>query len=354
MRTVLSSLFHRPLAWLQGLSRQGRWALGLLLGLYLTAALAAPLAPYSPYQSWPQAPLAPPSPLYWVSPQGQLTWPYTLPQQRHFNPRTLRFYYTPLLHQPQPLQWGVHNASGWHLLGVPNDAAHGLHWLGTDSQGRDLFSRLLWGGQITLSVGFAGLLVAFPLGLVLGGLAGYLGGWVDTLLMRGSEVLMTLPSLYILISIAALLPPQLSSSQRFLLVTLALALLGWMGLARVVRNLVRDVKAKDYVLAAQSLGSGTWGVLWRHILPQTKSYVGVALTLSIPGYMLAESGLSFLGLGIQQPEASWGNLLREAQDLSNLVERPWMLAPGLCLLLAIWGFNTLGNALQRQQEQERS
>jgi peptide/nickel transport system permease protein len=169
---------------------------------------------------------------------------------------------------------------------------------------------------------------------------------LDAILMRVAEVMMSIPSLYLLVGLAALLPAGVSSTQRFALVTILLAVVGWAGLARVVRGMVLSLKLLDYVEAARALGAGTGRLLWRHILPQTSSYVLVALTIGVPGYILAESGLSFLGLGIQQPDASWGNLLKEAQDINNLLYAPWMLAPGLLIFIAVLAFNVVGDAVR--------
>lgn len=330
----------------------------VLLTLYTAVALAGWLAPYSPQAHWPNHTLAPPTPVYWHTPTGKLTWPYVLAQQKRWHAPTLTYRYVPQLNRPYPLRFHV-VGQPYRLLGlIPltrhafgiapqgDGSAVGLHLLGTDSLGRDSFSRLLYGGQLTLTIGFLSLMITLPLGLTLGGLAGLLGGWVDTLLMRLAEVMMSIPSLFLLVALAALIPASLSSSARFAAVVLILAFIGWAGLARVIRGMVMAIGQLDYVQAARAIGVSRLALLWRHILPQTASYVLVAVTLGVPGYLLAESGLSFLGLGIQQPDASWGNLLKEAQDMSNLLERPWMMTPGYLIFAAVLAFNVLGDALR--------
>jgi peptide/nickel transport system permease protein len=190
------------------------------------------------------------------------------------------------------------------------------------------------------------LLIAFPIGLLYGGIAGYVGGMVDNLMMRFAEIMMSIPSLYLLLSLAAILPPGLPSGVRFALVTAILAFIGWAGLSRVIRGMVLTIKTQEFIEAERALGMNHLAVILKHILPQTASYVMVAITVVIPGYILAESGLSFLGLGIQQPDPSWGNMLKEAQELTNLLYRPWMLMPGLLIFLAVLSFNVLGDALR--------
>jgi peptide/nickel transport system permease protein len=319
-------------------------ATAVLLALYGMVTLADVLAPYTLHWADRNRANAPPTWVYVLACDARnrlfVTWPYVFAYRRHRHPATLETQYVPDVSQRYPLRLFQNG----RLLSV--DAPARLNLLGTDQNGRDLFSRLLFGGRISLTVGFLGLLVSVPVGLLVGGLAGYVGGWLDAILMRVAEVMMSIPSLYLLVGLAALLPAGVSSTQRFALVTILLAVVGWAGLARVVRGMVLSLKLLDYVEAARALGAGTGRLLWRHILPQTSSYVLVALTIGVPGYILAESGLSFLGLGIQQPDASWGNLLKEAQDINNLLYAPWMLAPGLLIFIAVLAFNVVGDAVR--------
>ena len=219
--------------------------------------------------------------------------------------------------------------------------------LGADAFGRDEVSRLLFGAQVSLSVGLVGIALSFSLGMLLGGLSGYLGGWVDALIMRSSELLLAIPGLYLILALRALFPIQLPSQQVYLAIVAILALIGWAGLARVIRGMVMAIRRADYVIAAEALGLGRWRVLVRHILPNTVSYVIVAATLAVPGYILAEVFLSFLGVGVQEPAASWGNMLNQARGLRVLDSFPWLLyAPGAAIFVTVLAFNALGDGLR--------
>ena len=341
--------------------KQKQWwrtnAFGFLTALYTVVAFSGVIAPYHPNTAYTKQAYLPPSPIYWVHPEtGWLTAPYVLEREKTFNPKTYEFQVYPKLGTTYPIQFFVNQGepyelfgfikTNFHLFGVV-EPAH-INLLGTDESGRDVFSRLLWGGQVSLTIGFVSLLIAFPLGLLVGGIAGYKGGWLDTALMRSTEILMSIPHLFILVSLASIMPPSLTSVQRFLLVSAFMALLGWTGLARIIRNLILSIKQQEFIEAATAMGASTPRILWRHLLPQTTSFLIVAATLGIPGYILAESGLSFLGLGIQQPDASWGNLLKEAQELSNLIERPWLMAPGLLIFGVVLAYNQLGESLRNR------
>ena len=197
-----------------------------------------------------------------------------------------------------------------------------------------------------MTVGFLALFVLFPIGLLYGGIAGYFGGITDTLMMRFAEAVMSIPSFYLLIILASILPSGMTSIQRFILIVIILALIGWAGFARVVRGMVLSVKNQEFVQAAKSIGASRLRIIIKHILPQTASFVIVAMTLSVPSYILSESGLSFLGLGIQQPDASWGNMLKEAQEYTNIIYRPWLLTPGFLIFIAVLAFNLIGDTIR--------
>ena len=231
-----------------------------------------------------------------------------------------------------------------HLITTDRDGR--LFLLGADINGRDVFSRLLFGGRISMTIGFLALFVLFPIGLLYGGIAGYFGGIVDTLMMRFAEAVMSIPSFYLLIILASILPSGMTSIQRFMLIVIILALIGWAGFARVVRGMVLSVKNQEFVQAAKSIGASRLRIIVKHILPQTASFVIVAMTLSVPSYILSESGLSFLGLGIQQPDASWGNMLKEAQEYTNIIYRPWLLTPGFLIFIAVLAFNLIGDTIR--------
>ncbi|MFI5370715.1 MAG: ABC transporter permease, partial [Candidatus Eisenbacteria bacterium] len=222
-----------------------------------------------------------------------------------------------------------------------------LHLLGTDPAGRDVLSRLLYGAQISLTVGLVGIAISFFLGLLLGGISGYYGGWVDTGIMRSTELLLSVPGLYLLIALRGLFPVDLPSAQVYLGIVVILAFIGWAALARVIRGMVLSIRESDYVAAAEALGMSRIRIIVRHVLPNTMSFVIVAATLAIPGYILGEVVLSFLGLGVQEPAASWGNMLAQARSVRVLTSFPWMLfAPGSAIFVTVLSFNVLGDGLR--------
>ncbi len=231
-----------------------------------------------------------------------------------------------------------------HLFGT--EAPGHIFLLGTDKFGRDIFTRLLFGARISLSVGLVGILISFSIGALIGGIAGYYGGVVDNVLMRVAEMIMAFPGFYLLLALRALLPTALPSTTVYLLIVLILSFIGWPGFARVIRGMFLSLREQEFSLAAKALGSTDLRIILRHILPNTMSFVIVAATLSVPGYILGESALSFLGLGIQEPQASWGNMLAAAMNTRVLVSFPWILVPGFLIFITILAFNFLGDALR--------
>jgi peptide/nickel transport system permease protein len=230
-----------------------------------------------------------------------------------------------------------------HFLGAEDGP---IFLLGTDVFGRDYLSRLIYGAMISLSVGFIGIVITFVLGMLVGGIAGFYGGRLDDLIMRGCEVMMSVPDFYLLLALAAALPPTLNPVAVYLLIIVILSFVGWAGMARIIRGMVLSVREREYVEAGRSLGLSDLKLITRHILPSTFTYAIIAATMSVPGYILAESGLSFLGLGIRDPMASWGNMLAAAQNLTTLTTRFWILAPAVAIFLTTLAFNLLGDGLR--------
>jgi peptide/nickel transport system permease protein len=232
-----------------------------------------------------------------------------------------------------------------HLFGT-GDPSYPVYLLGTDQYGRDIFSRLLYGSQISLSIGIVGILLSFSFGMIVGGVAGYFGGSVDNVIMRVCELIMSIPGLYLIMSLRAVFPPKLSSVQVYMLIIVILSFIRWAGSARVIRGMTLSLRERQFVLAARALGQSRRWIIVRHILPNTFSYVIVAATLSVPYYILAEVVLSFLNVGIQEPDASWGIMLNAAQNTEYLRSYPWLLAPGGAIFITVLAFNFLGDGLR--------
>ena len=326
---------------------------GVLLGLFYLLALLAPfVAPYPQEEMDRQRYFHPPQSLHWLGGgQGFSVRPYVRPT-RLANPATFTYVDDPSA--AQPVRFFVRGASysllglietDRHLFGV--DAPGRIYLLGTDSFGRDVLSRLLYGSQVSLTVGLVGIVISFTLGLLLGGVSGYFGGFADTAIMRFTELLLSIPSLYLIIALRGIIPIDLPSQQVYLGIVAILAFIGWAGVARVIRGLVLSLRKSEYVIAAEALGFSRFRIITRHILPNTLSFVIVAATIAVPGYILGEVVLSFLGVGVQEPAASWGNMLNQARSIRALTSFPWLLyVPGTAIFITVMAFNFLGDGLR--------
>ncbi len=336
--------------WNDKFSRISLIVLGMI---YLALFFADFLAPYTKDFSDRTMAYVPPSKIFVIDETNHLSKPYTYNYTREFDSENLRIKYTLDRSQKHYIKF-FSKGQPYKFLGIipmkrhliTTDTAGRLFLLGADINGRDVFSRILFGGRISMTIGFLALFVLFPIGLLYGGISGYFGGIVDTIMMRFAEAVMSIPSFYLLIILASILPSGMTSTQRFMLIVIILALIGWAGFARVVRGMVLSVKNQEFVQAAKSIGASRLRIIVKHILPQTTSFVIVAMTLSVPSYILSESGLSFLGLGIQQPDASWGNMLKEAQEYTNIIYRPWLLTPGILIFVAVLAFNVIGDTIR--------
>jgi peptide/nickel transport system permease protein len=218
--------------------------------------------------------------------------------------------------------------------------------LGTDRMGRDLLSRIIYGGRISMTVGLVGVFLSLVLGSILGTASGYWGGWVDNLIQRIVELLSAFPSIPLWMALAAALPPGWSSVQVYFGITIILSIISWGGLARQVRGKVLAYREQDFVMAAKAAGAGHWYIIVNHLLPGCYSHIIVIATLAIPGMILGETALSFLGLGIRPPMTSWGVLLEEAQRVTVLLHYPWLLFPAIPVLIVVIAFNFLGDAIR--------
>ncbi len=347
--------------WWQNLKQNTLARIGaiLLLFFYIAVIGADFFAPYNPYDAQTDGSLLPPTKIYWRNQSdgsdgswiGPHIYATTLgPTDLETGDRELKEDFQ----HPCPLGLFVKGDPyellpglklNRHLFGAIGEGK--INLLGTDEQGRDQFSRLLHGGKISLFIGLVGITISFPLGMIVGGISGYFGGWIDGILMRLVEVLMTIPGIYLLVALAAVLPPGLTSAQRFLLIVLITSFISWSGLARVIRGQVLSIKEQEFVQAARAVGANPFYIIVRHVLPQTASYIIISATLAVPGFIVAESVLSLIGLGIQQPDPSWGNLLSLATNASILVLQPWLIwPPALLIILTVLSFNLLGDGLR--------
>lgn len=217
---------------------------------------------------------------------------------------------------------------------------------GSDKLGRDIFSRVFIGAWISLTVGFVGTFLSLIIAIVLGGIAGYFGGATDWIIMRICEIFMLFPSFYFLLFLRSLIPSQLSPSAMYFMIVVILSLISWAGLSRVLRSMILSIKNEDFVLAAQAQGIKKSRIIFKHVLPQLSSYIIINISLSIPGYILGETGLSFLGLGISEPSISWGMLLSDAVQPYMVAAFPWIIIPSIFIILTVMSFNMIGDALR--------
>ena len=326
------------------------WLLGLA-SMHAVVACAGFFAPYDPIEQDREHPYAPPVRIHLRDTRGEFHWHpfvYALrPLEGAFD------RYEENTAEMIPLQFFVTGAH-YHLLGLVPCRVHlfgakegRVAVLGTDGYGRDQFSRLLWGGQISLLAGLLATALSLACGLMIGAAAGYWGGWTDEALMRGAELFLALPWLYLLFAVRAFLPLTVSPLDAFLLVISVIGLVGWARPARLVRGVVLTAKERDYVRAARGFGAGNAYIVRRHILPETASVLLTQAALLAPQYVLAEVTLTFLGLGVPEPAPSWGNLLAVLQEYSVLTSYWWMWLPALAMTPFFLGYLGLAGALQR-------
>lgn len=333
-------------------SPRGATALAVLAVLYAAAILAPFLAPYEPTDQCLDKSFHPPSAIFFKD--GSLR----VQCYRQSDPSIAK--YEPIEGESLPLKFFVRDeGSNYKILGLipfktrlfgvesaQPDAR--VYLLGADSTGRDVFSRLLYGARVSLSIGFVGIAITMVLGFLVGGLAGYFGGAFDFIAMRFVEFLMAIPSLYLLLAMRSALAPHFDSAQMYIMIVIILSALGWAGTARVIRGMSLSLANTQYVQAAKAMGESPVKIIVKHFLPNVLSYLIVAATLSIPAYVLGEAALSFLGLGIQEPSASWGLMLAQAQNDTKVLMLGfwWMLTPGIAIFTTVICFNILGDILR--------
>ena len=329
------------------------WSATVLLVLYLAAVFCEFLAPYSLSFQDTSYTYAPPQRLHFSSEDGFHFWPFVYGLKGQRNPETLQKSYQEDLTQKYPIRllakgqtykfWGLFKMDR-HLIGV--DSGGTLFLLGTDSMGRDLLSRIIYGSRISLTIGLLGVSLSFFLGLSIGAISGYFGGWVDNLAQRVIDILRSIPELPLWMGLSAALPVNWSPIAVFFGLTLILGLVDWPGLARAVRSKLLALREEDYCMAAELMGAPPRRIIYRHLLPNFMSHLIASATLSITSMILAETALSFLGLGLRPPITSWGVLLVEAQNMEAVELYPWLLLPAIPVIITVLAFNFFGDGLR--------
>jgi len=331
-------------------------SVGILALFYLVGILSEFVAPYDPGQYFIKYKLSPPSRIHIRDAEGNWHMPfvYKTIRERDENMRniyqedtTTRFPIRFFVRGTEYKMWGLLKTD-LHLFGltVPQEE-QGVFLAGADRLGRDLFSRLCYGARISLSIGLVGVFLSLTLGIVLGGISGYYGGRPDMIIQRVIEFIRTIPDIPLWMALSAALPPDWPVIRLYFGITVILSLIGWTGMARVVRGRFLALREEDFVLAARLAGSSEMRIILRHMVPSFLSHIIASLTLAIPGMILAETGLSFIGLGLRPPAISWGVLLQEANNVRSLAQAPWVLfGPAVFIVTAVLAFNFMGDGLR--------
>ncbi len=336
---------------------QAIFALYILLAMYLAAIFAPMLTPYDRQEAFVLEGVRyqPPTKVQ-IWENGSLQTPFVYATIRKVNLETFETQFLEDTTQKYPIQFFAQRGEPYRLFWlletrlrlVSVEAPARLFLMGSDGSGRDIFSRIVLGAQISLVIGFIAVGISFLIGAVLGGLAGYYGGILDALLMRFAEVIQAIPPFFLLIALSALIPSLLPPEQYFFGVIVMLGLTSWMDLAKAIRGQVLSIREQEFIMSAKALGIPEGRIILRHILPNTASYLVVLGSITIPGAILAESGLSFIGRGVREPAVSWGLMLADITQngVSGLNLHPWALAPGWYILVTIVAWNVLGDGLR--------
>ena len=323
-----------------------------LLFMYLVTVFAEFLAPYNLETRNSKYIYAPPHSIHLFH-EGEFVGPFVYDYKRTLNLETMKRVYTENPDKIIPLRffcsgdpyvfWNIFEADN-HLMCA--DIKTPVFLLGSDQLGRDIFSRIIYGARISLTIGLVGIAISFVLGITIGGLAGYYGGWVDMVVQRMIEVIQSLPTLPLWLTLVAIMPANWSQLTVYLAITVILGLIDWTGLARAVRSKLLSLREEDYVLAARLMGAKPKRIIGLHLVPGFMSHLIASATITIPTMILGETALSFLGLGLRPPTVSWGVLLNKAQNITAVAEFPWMIFPVVPVILVILAFNFFGDGLR--------
>jgi len=327
----------------------------VLIFIYLVAIFCEFIAPYDPNKYDVRYTYAPPQRLHFTDEQGQFHLrPFIYGIKHSRDPETMKMVFEPDYEVKYPIyfftkgepykMWGLFETDR-HLFGLRNGGAF-LFILGADRMGRDMFSRIVYGTRVSMSIGLVGVFLSLILGILLGGTSGYYSGVLDTVIQRVIEFLRSIPTIPLWLALSAALPKEWSPLRIYFAITVLLSLIGWTGLARVVRGRFLALREEDFVMAAKLAGASEFRIIVRHMVPSFLSHIIASLTLSIPGMILSETSLSFLGLGLRPPVISWGVLLQESQNLRAVATAPWLLLPGAAVVLAVLAFNFVGDGLR--------
>ncbi|MBT4817052.1 MAG: ABC transporter permease [Lentisphaerae bacterium] len=327
-------------------------SLYVVIIMYLIGAFCEIVAPHAPHRRNAKGKYVPPQRIRLLD-QGRPRLPFVYALERHKDPETLALTYTLDYERPIGLRlfakgdpyrlWGVIPMQR-HLIGASNGGR--IYLMGGDKLGRCVFSRIIYGSRISLSIGLIGVVLSLGIGIALGGISGYYGGIVDTLIQRIIEVLRSFPTIPLWLALSAAMPATWGQLRVYFCMTLILAFIGWTGVARVVRGKILALREEDYAMAARVAGVREFNIIIRHLVPGFTSHLIVTMTIAIPRMILAETSLSFLRLGLRPPTISWGVLLQDAQNVNAIALYPWLMYPVVFVIIAVLMFNFLGDGLR--------